>query len=419
MALKDSVKNMLLTNPHPKKIRRGAAFTIVQTWFTPKSRFRSGSEKRLVLHGYNHVRKFFQGGKRAVFTSLFAPTELVYAFGCLPFSLEVIAAAAASMDLAPELLAETEKNYLSTDLCSFHRAYMGLSRFGLLPRPAFMLATSQTCDGTFKSFDDVSSLFESPLLFLNTPYHCTKESVAYLAQQLEAAKGRIEEITSTKLEMENLERAFFYSNRARSALQEINELRTWHAPLLYGGEGFGFVFTGGNLIGSKPGELVFEGYCKELKKRKKSEIPAIKGKKRILWLHLKPFYPNRLVNVLEEDLGAAIIAEEINSVYWDELDIRNPWESLARKLMSNFWAGGTERRLANIRRMIQSYGIDGVIHFAHWGCRQSNGAVRLMKDTVGEYGIPFLNLDGDCIDGRNYSEGQLMTRLEGFMEVLG
>ena len=63
--------------------------------------------------------------------------------------------------------------------------------------------------------------------------------------------------------------------------------------------------------------------------------------------------------------------------------------------------------------------VDGVIHFSHWGCRQSNGGVRLIKDTVMEYGIPFLNLDGDCIDERNYSKGQYLTRLEGFMEIIG
>jgi len=137
-----------------------------------------------------------------------------------------------------------------------------------------------------------------------------------------------------------------------------------------------------------------------------------------LWLHLKPYFPNRLVSFIEKELGAVIVAEEVNSVFWDELDIRSPWESLARKLMGNYWVGGIEKRLDNIRQIIESHHIDGVIHFSHWGCRQSNGGVRLIKDTVMEYGIPFLNLDGDCIDGRSYSEAQYLTRLEGFMELL-
>ena len=86
--------------------------------------------------------------------------------------------------------------------------------------------------------------------------------------------------------------------------------------------------------------------------------------------------------------------------------------------MNNYWVGGIKKRLEYIRNTIEQFQIDGVIHFSHWGCRQSNGAVRLIKDTVMEYGIPFLNLDGDLIDERNYSEGQYLTRLEGFMEVM-
>ena len=109
----------------------------------------------------------------------------------------------------------------------------------------------------------------------------------------------------------------------------------------------------------------------------------------------------------------------MNSVYWNELDIRKPWESLALKLIDHPWVGGVDKRLNNIRRMVEDYNADGVIHFSHWGCRQSNGAVRLIRDTVAEYGIPFLDLDGDCIDERNYSKGQYLTRLEGFMEIMG
>jgi benzoyl-CoA reductase/2-hydroxyglutaryl-CoA dehydratase subunit BcrC/BadD/HgdB len=37
---------------------------------------------------------------------------------------------------------------------------------------------------------------------------------------------------------------------------------------------------------------------------------------------------------------------------------------------------------------------------------------------VQEYGIPFLEIDGDLVDPRNYAEGQIRTRVEGFMEVM-
>jgi benzoyl-CoA reductase/2-hydroxyglutaryl-CoA dehydratase subunit BcrC/BadD/HgdB len=32
--------------------------------------------------------------------------------------------------------------------------------------------------------------------------------------------------------------------------------------------------------------------------------------------------------------------------------------------------------------------------------------------------VPVIHLDVDCVDERNFSEGQLLTRLEAFMEML-
>jgi len=42
----------------------------------------------------------------------------------------------------------------------------------------------------------------------------------------------------------------------------------------------------------------------------------------------------------------------------------------------------------------------------------------MIRDTVAGYGIPFLELDGDCVDPRNYSEGQYRTRIEAFFEIM-
>ena len=187
MSLQDSIKKMLFEDPDPVKIKRGILFIILKTLLKPVGSFGSHSEKKLSLALYNYTRKFFKYPAKAVFTSLFAPVELVHGFGCRPFSLEIFAAVAASMGIAPDLLAETEKNWLSTDFCSFHRAHIAVAKIGLLPRPGFLLATSHTCDGTMKSFSETASAVGSPLIFLDTPYTRSSESIAYLAVQIKDA----------------------------------------------------------------------------------------------------------------------------------------------------------------------------------------------------------------------------------------
>jgi benzoyl-CoA reductase/2-hydroxyglutaryl-CoA dehydratase subunit BcrC/BadD/HgdB len=42
----------------------------------------------------------------------------------------------------------------------------------------------------------------------------------------------------------------------------------------------------------------------------------------------------------------------------------------------------------------------------------------LFKDALQKIDIPLIHLDVDCVDERNYTQGQIMTRLEAFLEML-
>ena len=97
-------------------------------------------------------------------------------------------------------------------------------------------------------------------------------------------------------------------------------------------------------------------------------------------------------------------------MYWDPLDARDPYVSLAKKIMSNPGWGPIERRLEVVNRIIREFSIDGVVQFAQWGCRQYNGATSVLSDYLRKKGIPFLNLDGDGVDERNSGEAQSLTR---------
>jgi benzoyl-CoA reductase/2-hydroxyglutaryl-CoA dehydratase subunit BcrC/BadD/HgdB len=421
MSLQESAqaraREMLLKNPNPRAISRGALLTLLKAVVTPAGRFPSKSQKRLFVAAYNHGRRFFAGGGRAVFTSLFSPVELIHAFDMIPFPVEPLGALAASFGIAPDLLSAADQAWLSPDYCTFHRAFVGAARLGLLPEPRFLFAVSHVCDGTMKSFSEVNERLDRPFIFINTPFGRDEASSAYLAGQIESAVSDIERATGRKLRMDRLERAFHYANRMQRALEGLGKLRRGDTPILSGSEGIQLILTWGMLSGSRVGARMCEGYLKDAQERVRRGVPPSGKGKRILWLHLEPFYPNRLLSMLE-DLGGDVVVEEINTVPDRLLDISRPWESMAEKMLTQAWIGEIDRRLNNITRLVEDYRIDGVIHFSHWGCRQSNGAVRLIRDRVTDLGVPFLELDGDCIDPRSFSEEQARTRLEGFMEIM-
>ncbi len=417
MGLEEKAKDILLHRPDPKKISRGALMTVLQTLLQPAKRFGTRSEKRFSTAAYNHGRRFFKGD-RPVFTSLFTPVEIIYAFGLLPFPLEPLGALAASFGIAPQLLEETEKWWLSPDFCSFHRAFLGACTCGLLPQPSFLIATSNACDGTMKSFSHVAHLVSRPLIFIDIPYRSEEEDVEYAASQIRDAVTDIESITGKKLRFDMLEKSFDCSNKMTALLSQIHDLRKASQPVLYGSEALNLVMVWSMFAGSRRGVRMLESYRDEIEKRMKNNFKDIKAKKRVLWLHLRPYHSGGIMSMLEEEFQAVIVAEEINTPVQEQLDSAHPWESLARKLLGQIWSGSVEKRLNNIRRIIESHRIDGVVQFLHWGCRQSNAAVRMIRDAVSVYGIPFLELDGDCVDPRNYAEGQYRTRIEAFFEIM-
>ena len=123
--------------------------------------------------------------------------------------------------------------------------------------------------------------------------------------------------------------------------------------------------------------------------------------------------------MLEKDFGANIVIDELNYIFWEPLDEdEDPLRALARRQLQHPLIGPADRRLALLKQMAQEFHVHGAVNPSHWGCRQSGGARNMFKDALSEVGVPIIHLDVDCVDERNFSEGQLMTRLEAFMEML-
>ena len=69
--------------------------------------------------------------------------------------------------------------------------------------------------------------------------------------------------------------------------------------------------------------------------------------------------------------------------------------------------------------MAKALNCHGVIYFCHWGCKQTSGARPVRQaDAGGARGFPTLVLDGDGCDSGNVNDGQMVTRLQAFLEQL-
>jgi len=371
-----------------------------------------------VDYALEQFRKTYSHRYPSVWTSAFYPMELLHALDIPIFSPEVASAVIAGMGFQREFLQEGESKWWGRDNCAFHRCAMGGIQLEYFPRPLAYCASSHLCDGGYLLFANLARKEKLPYLLMDVPRQNDEKALKYVVSQLQLMLGSLQDISGRKLDPDRLEEAVHNAERARQAMSKVNLLRLDLASPLRSAEAFGFLFLYFTGLGSREMPEIYETLAGELEENIGNvTAPEKPPRYRLLWLHLKPFYRNDLLNYLEEK-GARIIFEEFNHVYWGAMDKNKPLESIAERMLSHFIYGDITHRLQVIRELAEKYEVDGVIHFSHWGCHQNSGSLRIMRDFLRKEGLPFLSLDGDCIDDRNYAAGQLQTRLDGFLEML-
>lgn len=413
----DLIKTGLMGPVGKRLLRARASYSLARYLLNRASGFDMESTRLMTRFAIDESEKAYTG-RLGVWTTAFFPTELVYAAGLTPFSPEVFSAVAASLGAASRFLSAADAQWYSTDLCSFHRAAAGGLIEGFMPKPLAFLASHHLCDGGPFLFRNAANVVEAPLYVVDVPPNAEpsdSEAVIYVASQLKEALSLLEHVSHKRVTPLDLKATVRLSNECRHFMVQVNELRRRRPSPLTGIHAFSYIYLTFCGPGSKGAVDVYKALVQDIENR----IAVPHGERyRLLWLHLRPYFPNPILHHLEKDLGAVVAFEELNEVYWKPLDEDRPFESLAAKMLSHPGYGPVERRIRAIIRMVERYHIDGVINFGNWGCRQSTGSAYMLKEALREEGVPYLVLDGDCVNGDNFSEGQALTRIEGFLEML-
>ncbi|MBW2264491.1 MAG: 2-hydroxyacyl-CoA dehydratase, partial [Deltaproteobacteria bacterium] len=139
---------------------------------------------------------------------------------------------------------------------------------------------------------------------------------------------------------------------------------------------------------------------------------------RLLWIQNRIQFRNPVIELLEQGFGASIVVDELNTINWDPIDPDDPWTDIAVRTIAIPLNGPIESRIRHLGKLARDYKIHGAVNPCHWGCRQGTGARGLIQEGVGAFGIPVLNLEVDCVDPRSFSDGQVRTRLEAFLEMI-
>jgi len=356
--------------------------------------------------------KPLQKPDQSVIVSVFTPCELMHETGLHPYSVEAFSCYLSASQAERDFLQQAENEGLSETLCSYHKTFIGAAQKGILPKPRCIVYTNLTCDANLLTFRRLAEMFQVPSFFIDVPLQQNKENVLYVADQLRKLAAFLTKHTKKTIDEERLKERLRCSRktiknykafqRARSDKYVPSDLVT---PLYSG-------MTNNLLLGTAEEEKYTRMLLRDIKKASPS-----KGN-RIYWMHTLPFWSEAVKKELSLKESAQIVGCELAQVFDLEFDPEKPYEAMAKRMVYHALNGSMSRRIEAGIRHAKEAGADGVVWFAHWGCKHTLGGAQLAKKKFEEKGIPLLILDGDGCDRSHGGEGQTATRLGAFLEML-
>lgn len=350
--------------------------------------------------------------EHAAIVSIFTPCELLQEAGLNSYNVESFSCYLSGSYAEREFVQQAESCGISETLCSYHKVFLGAAQKGLLPKPRCIVYTNLVCDANMVTFRELADFYQVPLFFIDVPLRQTQGNLAYVAGQLRELKTFLEAQTGQRIDEDALQRRLDRSRRTVRNFRQFQKERRDHCILtdlttpMYAG------LTANVMLGTEEEEKYTEMLLRDVK-----NAPPAKGT-RIYWMHTIPFWSGAVKEQLYYNENAQIVGEELQQAFTVEMDDGDPYRAMAQRMVYNALNGGICRRIDNGIRNAKEAGADGVVWFAHWGCKHTLGAAQLAKKRFEEAGIPLLVLDGDGCDRSHGGEGQTATRLGAFLEML-
>jgi benzoyl-CoA reductase/2-hydroxyglutaryl-CoA dehydratase subunit BcrC/BadD/HgdB len=257
---------------------------------------------------------------------------------------------------------------------------------------------------------------------LQTPISAqSRAAVETIADGLAESVVLMEKTFGTKLDPARLEEACILSNEAAEYAKKCAHLRFTSPPLVRGSEAIYNAVVFSQLWGTQDLVDIQKAYFEELLQKKEwaESRYSIDDTHRLLWLHLPPFYDTKHLTFIETTCNAPIVFEETNYVGWDPLDPKDPYRSLARRLLQSGFLDPAQR-VEYVRRAIPAGKFNGVILYTHgFGrCSLADRAFsKLLRETLDKAGCPLLSLEGDCMDA-SIDPCSTVTKIASFVEAL-
>ncbi|MEM0301758.1 MAG: 2-hydroxyacyl-CoA dehydratase subunit D [Archaeoglobaceae archaeon] len=355
-----------------------------------------------------------------------APVELLHAFDVYPVYPENHGALIGATKFGGYYCEFAEKKGFSRDLCSYARCdigcvFAGTSPIGGLPKPTFLFACNNICNTVVKWYQVLSRIFKVPLFVLDMPFirkELKEHHLRYVEEQLYDFIKFVEKITDRKLDdaklrdvvLKSMEAVELYSECLRMASNRPSPMTCFDAfvnmaPIVC-------------LRGTDHAVAFYKEMKQELEERVKKGISAIDNEEiRLLWDNIPVWYRLKWFGEFFEKRNACLVADTYTNAWSGFKVVRGSdvISGIAEVYTVSYLNIGMDMMVDIINRLIEIYDVDGVVMHSNRSCKPySFGQYEIQK----KLSVPSVIIEADMVDERVFSEAQVVTRLEAFLEML-
>lgn len=403
--------------------------------------------KALAAEYYGVMTQAKKQGKTLAWAGVGAPAEILRAMDIVPIYGEPYGAVCGATRYNNELLEATEQHGYGRNFCSYARSFIGSALInrgplGDMPEPDLIMSSKEACNTHISWWEVLSRHFNKPFYVLDQPLlqrGIRQHHVDFMKAQIEGLMDFLESVTGRKMEEERFVEAVILTHEARELWDQVLSYCKRVPSLLNMKSQLSLMVPAVDLAGTQRAVDFYRRLVDELEDRANRGVAAVAEEEaRILWDNVPLWYNLNLLNYLEEQ-GVVLVISPYTSMWgletkyqcgYDEESFRllewneptNMDEAItqvAKNYSYNPLGADIPSQVTYYSNMARGYRVDGIICHSNRGCKNlSLNRVDVMKLVEEELNIPVLIFEANMSDPREYSDGQIKTRMDAFLEVL-
>jgi bcr-type benzoyl-CoA reductase subunit B len=387
--------------------------------------------KDIMTTYYIEAKMAEQTGKKVAWITSGGPVEPLIAMDVIPVYPENHGAMIGASKMGIDLCQKAEAMNYSSDLCSYARSDISCATvnggpIGGLPKPDMLICCNNICGTVLKWYEVQARYFNVPLFILDTPFchtQFTDEARKYVRKQIEEYILFLEDVCAKKMDHDRMKEVGKISVEGQRLWQAVLDTAQNKPAPLSAFDAFFHLALIVTLRGTKLAVDYYKELLAEMKQRIADGIGAVANEKyRLLWDNLPIWYRTKWLSEKFAAADACLVADTYTSAWCGALkyiDENNFLESMAEGYSRIYLNIGIDEMAREVIKMVDKYDVDGLVMHSNRSCKPySFGQLDIQRIVRKERGLPSLMIEADMVDERFFSESQIATRIDAFMELV-